>query len=85
MVETVENKETGSIVGRLQNELDTKSFDPTKYNGEQLGAINELLQQGVLKGPPLQTMMDEFVSTRNTLAKEKEFAKDPLAVALKDK
>jgi hypothetical protein len=85
MVETVENKETGSIVGRLQNELDQKSFDPTKYNGEQLGAINELLQQGVLKGPPLQTIMNEFVSTRNTLAKEKEFAKDPLAVALKDK
>ena len=69
MVETVENKETGSIVGRLQNELDQKSFDPTKYNGEQLGAINELLQQGVLKGPPLQTIMNEFVSTRNTLAK----------------
>jgi hypothetical protein len=85
MVEIVENKETGSIVGRLQNELDQKSFDPTKYNGEQLGAINELLQQGVLKGPPLQTIMNEFVSTRNTLAKEKEFAKDPLAVALKDK
>jgi len=27
MVETVENKETGSIVGKLQNELDQKSFE----------------------------------------------------------
>lgn len=82
MVETVENKETNNIVGTLQNELNTNSFDPTKYNREQLGIVNQLLQQGVLKGPPLETIIQTFSDTQRTIAKEKEFAKDPLAVAL---
>jgi len=85
MAETVENKQQGSIVGRLQNELDTNSFNPTKYNRQQLDAINQLLQEGILKGPPLETIIDTFVSTRDIIAKEKEFAKDPLAVALEGK
>ena len=64
-------QEAGSIVGKLQNEITTKSFDPTKYNGEQLGVINELLQQGVLKGPPLENIIQTFQTTREKLAKEK--------------
>jgi hypothetical protein len=82
---TAPKQEAGSIVGRLQNEITTKSFDPTKYNGEQLGVINELLQQGVLKGPPLENIIQTFQSTRERLAKEKAFNIDPIAVATEGK
>lgn len=74
-----------SIVNRLQNEITTNSFDPTKYNEQQLGVINQLLQQGVLKGPPLDQLVQTFQTTREKIAKEKEYNLDPIAYATKDK
>ena len=82
---TASKQNAGSIVGRLQNEISTKSFDPTKYNNEQLGVINELLQQGVLKGPPLENIIQTFQTTRERLAKERAFNIDPIAVATEGK
>jgi hypothetical protein len=78
-------QDTGSIVGKLQSEINTKSFDPTKYNNQQLSVINELLQQGVLKGPPLENIIQTFETTRQRLAKEKAFNIDPIAVATEGK
>ena len=78
-------QDTGNIVGKLQSEISTKSFDPTKYNNQQLSVINELLQQGVLKGPPLENIIQTFETTRQRLAKEKAFNIDPIAVATEGK
>jgi hypothetical protein len=69
----------------LQQKLDTNSLNPREYNTEQLSTIDNLIEQGVLKGPRMSDIVQNFNTTAETLAEEKEFAKDPLAVALKDK
>jgi hypothetical protein len=78
-------EQTPDILGNLQQKINDKSFNPQEYNREQLGLIDSLLEQGVLKGPRVGEIAQEFSETQQTIAKEKEFAKDPLAVALKDK
>jgi len=78
-------EQTPNILGNLQQKINDKSFNPQEYNREQLGLIDSLLEQGVLKGPRVGEIAQEFSETQQTIAKEKEFAKDPLAVALKDK
>jgi hypothetical protein len=69
----------------LQQKLDANSFNPREYNPQQLQTIDGLIEQGVLKGPRVQDIIKQFNETESTIATEKEFAKDPLAVALKDK
>ena len=78
-------EQTPNILGNLQQKINDKSFNPQEYNREQLGLIDSLLEQGVLKGPRVGEIIQEFSETQQTIAKEKEFAKDPLAVALKDR
>jgi hypothetical protein len=74
-----------NVIGSLQNKLNSQSFNPNEYSNEQLQVIDGLLEQGVLKGPRMGEIVRTFSETQRTIAKEKEFAKDPLAVALKDK
>ena len=74
-----------NVIGSLQNKLNEQSFNPGEYSNEQLQVIDGLLEQGVLKGPRMGEIVKTFSETQRTIAKEKEFAKDPLAVALKDK
>jgi hypothetical protein len=69
----------------LQQKLDTNSLNPREYNREQLSTIDNLIEQGVLKGPRMNEIVQNFNATAETLAKEKEFAKDPLGVALQDR
>jgi hypothetical protein len=69
----------------LQQKLDTNSLNPREYNSQQLGIIDDLIREGTLKGPRMSDIVQNFNATAETLAEEKEFAKDPLAVALKDK
>jgi hypothetical protein len=69
----------------LQQKLDTNSFNPREYNPQQLQTIDGLIEQGVLKGPRVQDIIKQFNETQTQIAKEKEFSKDFLAVALKDK
>jgi hypothetical protein len=69
----------------LQNKLDSNTLNPREYNPQQLQTIDGLIEQGVLKGPRVQDIIKQFNETESTIATEKEFAKDPLAVALKDK
>jgi len=78
-------EETPNIIGSLQNKLNNQSFNPNDYSNEQLQIIDGLLEQGVLKGPRMGEIIQTFSETQRTIAREKEFAKDPLAVALKDK
>jgi len=74
-----------NVIGSLQNKLNTQSFNPEEYSNEQLQVIDGLLEQGVLKGPRMGEIVQTFSETQRTIAKEKEFAKDPLAVALEGK
>ena len=74
-----------NVIGSLQNKLNNQSFNPQEYSNEQLQVIDGLLEQGVLKGPRMGEIVKTFSETQRTIAKEKEFAKDPLAVALEGK
>ena len=74
-----------NVIGSLQNKLNNQSFNPGEYSNEQLQVIDGLLEQGVLKGPRMGEIVKTFSETQRTIAKEKEFAKDPLAVALEGK
>jgi hypothetical protein len=74
-----------NVIGSLQNKLNEQSFNPGEYSNEQLQVIDGLLEQGVLKGPRMGEIVKTFSETQRTIAKEKEFAKDPLAVALEGK
>ena len=74
-----------NVIGSLQNKLNNQSFNPNEYSNEQLQVIDGLLEQGVLKGPRMGEIVRTFSETQRTIAKEKEFAKDPLAVALEGK
>jgi hypothetical protein len=74
-----------NVIGSLQNKLNSQSFNPQEYSNEQLQVIDGLLEQGVLKGPRMGEIVKTFSETQRTIAKEKEFAKDPLAVALEGK
>jgi hypothetical protein len=74
-----------NVIGSLQNKLNNQSFNPGEYSNEQLQVIDGLLEQGVLKGPRMGEIVQTFSETQRTIAKEKEFAKDPLAVALEGK
>lgn len=74
-----------AIVERLQKEITEKSFNPRNYTEEQLGVIDDMLKEGVIQGPRMNEILTEFQATGEQLAREKEFAKDPLGVALKDK
>ena len=59
----------------LQQKLDTNSLNPREYNTEQLSTIDNLIEQGVLKGPRMSDIVQNFNTTAETLAEEKEFAK----------
>ncbi len=74
-----------NVIGSLQQKLNDQSFNPGEYSNEQLQVIDGLLEQGVLKGPRMGDILKTFSETQQTIAKEKEFAKSPLSVALKDK
>jgi hypothetical protein len=74
-----------AIVDKLQEQINNKSFNPRDFNDEQLTIIDDMLQQGVIKGPRMQEIVTEFEGTAGQLAKEAEFSKDPLGYALKDK
>jgi hypothetical protein len=69
----------------LQKKLDSNTLNPREYDPQQLQTIDGLIEQGVLKGPRVQDIIKQFNETESQIATEKEFAKDPLAVALKDK
>lgn len=69
----------------LQNKLDSNTLNPREYDPQQLQTIDGLIEQGVLKGPRVQDIIKKFNETESQIATEKEFAKDPLAVALQDK
>jgi hypothetical protein len=77
--------EETTIIDKLQEKLATNTFNPREYNREQLGIIDNMIEEGVLKGPRVQDIIKQFNETESQIATEKEFAKDPLAVALKDK
>jgi hypothetical protein len=77
--------EKASIIDTLQEKLATNTFNPREYNREQLGIIDNMIEEGVLQGPRVQDIVKQFTETESQIAKEKEFAKDPLAVALQDK
>jgi hypothetical protein len=77
--------EETTIIDKLQEKLATNTFNPREYNREQLGIIDNMIQEGVLQGPRVQDIIKQFNQTQTQIAKEKEFAKDPLAVALQDK
>lgn len=74
-----------AILEKLQQEIENKTFNPRAYNEEQLGTIDDLINQGIIKAPPLKNIIAEFEGTAEKIAEEEAFAKDPLAVALKDK
>jgi len=78
-------EETPNVIGSLQQKINNQSFNPGEYSNEQLQVIDGLLEQGVLKGPRMGEILRTFSETQKTIAKEKEFAKDPLAVALEGK
>jgi hypothetical protein len=69
----------------LQKKLDSNTLNPREYDPQQLQTIDGLIEQGVLKGPRVQDIVKQFNETESQIATEKEFAKDPLAVALQDK
>lgn len=69
----------------LQQKLDNNALNPREYNQEQLTTIDNLLEQGVLKGPRMNEIIQNFNAMEETIAKEKQFAKDPLGVALQDR
>ena len=73
------------IINQLQQKLDSNSLNPREYNREQLGIIDNMIEEGVLKGPRMNDIISTFNQQAETLAKEKEFSQDPLGVALKDK
>jgi hypothetical protein len=77
--------EETTIIDKLQEKLSTNTFNPREYNRKQLGIIDNMIEEGVLQGPRVQDIIKQFNQTQTQIAKEKEFAKDPLAVALQDK
>jgi hypothetical protein len=74
-----------NVIGSLQNKLNSQSFNPQNIQTNSYKLLMVFLEQGVLKGPRMGEIVRTFSETQRTIAKEKEFAKDPLAVALKDK
>ena len=74
-----------SIKDKIQEQINSKSFNPRDYSPDQLGVIDSMLQQGVLQGPRMKDIVTEFEGTAQQISKEKEFAKDPLGYALQDK
>ena len=61
-------EQTPNILGNLQQKINDKSFNPQEYNREQLGLIDSLLEQGVLKGPRVGEIAQEFSSMRNRVS-----------------
>jgi hypothetical protein len=74
-----------SIKDKIQEQINSKSFNPRDYSPDQLSVIDSMLQQGVLQGPRMKDIVTEFEGTAQQISKEKEFAKDPLGYALQDK
>jgi hypothetical protein len=59
----------------LQQKLDTNSLNPKEYNTEQLSTIDNLIEQGVLKGPRMSDIVQNFNTTAEMLAEEKSLQK----------
>ena len=74
-----------SIKDKIQEQINSKSFNPRDYSPDQLSVIDSMLQQGVIQGPRMKDIVTEFEGTAQQISKEKEFAKDPLGYALQDK
>lgn len=68
-------EQTPNILGNLQQKINDKSFNPQEYDNQQLSLIDSLLEQGVLKGPRIGEIIQEFSETQKTIAKKKNLQK----------
>ena len=73
------------VIQGLQQKIDTNSFNPREYNTNQLNFIGTLINEGVIKSPPLKEVISNFEKQAKQLATEKEYNIAPIAFATRDK